>query len=113
MYRFGNTGDLSGIAASQEDGLGRDRASAGSVREQPTGGTFGSPVLAEQFEQLRRQKGLPISASFALTYPQNTAVRVDVGDLQLGDFADAESAAIGCDGEASVAPPAALSLRRG
>ena len=94
MNRFGNAGELSGAAAGQEDGLGRDRPSAGSIREQPVGGTFGSPVFPEQFEQLRRQQRLPIPAPFALPYPQDTAPRVDVGDFKLRDFADAESAAV-------------------
>src|SRR5271169_3549398 len=94
MKRFQNAGELSGAATGQEDGLGRDRPSAGSVRKQPAGRTFGSPVFAEQFEQLRRQQRLPISGPFALTYPQDAAPRVEVGDSQLRNFADTESGAV-------------------
>lgn len=58
------------------------------------GGTFGSPILAEQCEQLRRQQRLPISAPRASTHSQNAGGARRCGDFELRDFAGVASAAL-------------------
>jgi len=91
MHRFGNAGGLRGAAACQECGFGRDRLDTAGVRKQPFGWSLGSPIGAEQFEQLGREQSLTVFASLALAHPQRTASGVD---FELGDFANTESAAI-------------------
>ncbi|MGB7846546.1 MAG: hypothetical protein WBL63_13090, partial [Candidatus Acidiferrum sp.] len=71
MNWLGDSGALGRIPAGQVNGFGGNRPFGIGAGEQPFHGAFGAPVAAEQFQQLRRQQGLPVLASFSEAHPEN------------------------------------------
>jgi pimeloyl-ACP methyl ester carboxylesterase len=91
---FGEAGDLRRIPTGQVNGFGGNRSIGIGAGEQPFHGALGAPVAAEQFQQPRRQQGLPILASFSEPHPEDVTRGVDVAHFELGGFGDPESRAV-------------------
>src|SRR5438309_1860547 len=94
MDGFRNAGCLCRLAASQVDGFGSDGPSAVPNRKQPIARPLGSPIPAQQLQQLGRQQGLPVLAPFALAHPQYVALGVDITRLEPSRLRNTESAAV-------------------
>src|SRR3954451_18182057 len=94
MNGFGKASELRRISAGQVNGFGGNRAIGIGAGEQPFHRAFGAPVAAEQFQQPRRQQGLPILASFSEAHPEYVPRGVDVTHFELCGFGDAESRAV-------------------
>src|ERR1019366_7687616 len=94
MNWFGEAGDLRRIPAGQVNGFGGNRPLGIGAWEQPFHGALGAPVAAEQFQQLRRQQGLPVFASFSEAYPEYVTRAVDVAEFESGGFGDPEPGAL-------------------
>jgi len=91
MNGLRKAGELRRIPAGQVNGLDRNRSIGIGAGEQPFSGALGAPVAAEQFQQPRRQQGLPILASFPESHPEDVTRRVDVAHFELGGFGDPQS----------------------
>lgn len=65
------------------------------IREQIRWGAMVFPVRAKLFEQDRADRHGPIFVAFAAANPQEHALGIDVGDLQMQEFFDAKSAGVG------------------
>src|SRR5438874_10333411 len=94
MNRFGEAGDARRIPAGQVNGFGGNRSTGIGAWEEPFHGALGAPVAAEQFQQPRRQQGLPILASFSEADPEDVSRGVDVAHFELGGFSNTESGAV-------------------
>ena len=74
---------------------GRHRLDRIAAGEQPRRRALDHPPLAQQLEKPRRQHGIAVLAALALFDAQNHARTVDVRDLQVRDFRDAQAGAVG------------------
>src|SRR5437899_12443935 len=90
MDGFRNAGCLCRLAASQVS----DGPSAVPNRKQPIARPLGSPIPAQQLQQLGRQQGLPVLAPFALAHPQYVSLGVDITRLEPSRLRNTESAAV-------------------
>ncbi len=84
-------------------GGGSALAAVAFGREDKTGIAMRAPELAEQFEGALGQRHVAVTVAFATPDVQEHALRVDVADLQLEGFAQAQAAGIdGDEGDAVV-----------
>ena len=63
--------------------------------EQPRSGAFATPVLAQVFEQPRRERDVAVLVALALLDAQTHPCRVDIRDLQSAEFACPEPRGVG------------------
>jgi hypothetical protein len=63
--------------------------------KQPLSGPRDAPIRAQDPEQLRRQHGVAVAASFALLDADDHAAAVDIGDLEACRFGRAQPGRIG------------------
>ena len=103
-YPFLDPGSLGGGVDGAVELAGRERLDRIATREQPAARQQRaeppalSPPGAQQFEQLRRQHGVPIFAALAAFDPQQHPLGIDIADLERDDFGDAQPGAV-CGGE--------------
>ncbi len=65
-----------------------------SSRKQPRSWPFGSPILAQQLQQLHREHHVTILVTFRLADSNHHPLRVDVGDAKMDSFADPQTGAV-------------------
>jgi hypothetical protein len=83
---FGETRQTKGFLAGRLYGVLRDRLIVTNAWKQPLFRTNGSPVAAQDLQQLGREHHVPILAAFALLDPNNHPCAIDGGGPQMDSF---------------------------
>src|SRR5215831_3803047 len=101
MNRLGDAGEFGGVLASQNNGIAGEGSARFLTGEQPVLWPLPAKVATEQFQQFRRQKGLPVLAPFAATNPNHMAAAIDVGHFEVRYLGDSRTGSIHSGSESS------------